>query len=295
MNLQRMRARGIRLAFGSQYNFGGPTDKYRGLARLRARLAVVYAHHTWRYVDLPRLRALKDRHAGDRRGFIICNGPSLADTDLSLLEDEITFGVNAIYLKFPEMGFAPTYHVVEDNLVAEDRSDDLNQLHDSTRLFPERVAYCLDRSPDAIRFRHCTDPATRRASPYHAYGFSPDLTQFTYPGSTVTFTCMQIAYFVGLREVYLVGADHSYEIPDRYASRDASENYVIESVEADVNHFDPSYFGEGMRWHNPKVHMMEQAYERAKAFYDDHGGKIYNATKGGKLEVFERVDYDSLF
>ena len=36
-------------------------------------------------------------------------------------------------------------------------------------------------------------------------------------------------------------------------------------------------------------------YQKAKQYADAHGIKIYNATRGGKLEVFPRVDFDSLF
>ena len=32
----------------------------------------------------------------------------------------------------------------------------------------------------------------------------------------------------------------------------------------------------------------------AKKFYEGNGRKIYNATRGGKLEVFERVDFDDI-
>ena len=38
-----------------------------------------------------------------------------------------------------------------------------------------------------------------------------------------------------------------------------------------------------------------KAYQKAKQYAETHGIKIYNATRGGKLEVFERVDFDSLF
>ena len=34
------------------------------------------------------------------------------------------------------------------------------------------------------------------------------------------------------------------------------------------------------------------AYKAAKRYADAHGVRIYNATRGGKLEVFERVDLD---
>ena len=40
---------------------------------------------------------------------------------------------------------------------------------------------------------------------------------------------------------------------------------------------------------------MVLAYKSAKKYADSHGIRIYNATRGGKLEVFERIDFDSLF
>jgi len=40
---------------------------------------------------------------------------------------------------------------------------------------------------------------------------------------------------------------------------------------------------------------MEQAYRKTKKIFEIDGRKIFNATKGGKLEVFERVDYDDIF
>ena len=37
------------------------------------------------------------------------------------------------------------------------------------------------------------------------------------------------------------------------------------------------------------------SYEAAEAYTKKHGIKIYNATRGGYLEVFERVNFDNLF
>ncbi|MBQ4379398.1 MAG: hypothetical protein II821_09430 [Treponema sp.] len=37
------------------------------------------------------------------------------------------------------------------------------------------------------------------------------------------------------------------------------------------------------------------AFFAAKRYADEHGVRILNATRGGKIEVFERVDFDSLF
>ena len=60
--------------------------------------------HPWRRESMARLAALKDIHKGER-AFIIGNGPSLKQTDLGKLKGEFTFGLNRIYLMFPELGF----------------------------------------------------------------------------------------------------------------------------------------------------------------------------------------------
>ena len=40
---------------------------------------------------------------------------------------------------------------------------------------------------------------------------------------------------------------------------------------------------------------LQTAFEAAEKLSGKYGMKLYNATRGGKLEAFERVDFDSLF
>lgn len=283
----RDRGRRQRLIYGSEYNAKNVSEKSSMLARMRAPFRIRRVFRDWPRLDSPRLRDLKDVHQNAERAFIICNGPSLNRMDLSLLRDEYTFGVNAIYLKFDTLGLRPTYYVVEDNLVAEDRASEINALRGMTKFFPVRLAFCLRRDPEVVYLNHCPESSDTR--------FSTDASQFTCGGNTVTYTCMQLAFHMGFERVYLIGADHSYVIPDRYSDLDRNENYEIESETDDPNHFDPRYFGKGYRWHNPKVHLMEESYRHARAAYEAHGRKIYNATNGGNLEVFDRVSFESLF
>jgi hypothetical protein len=233
-----------------------------------------------------RLYAYKDRHK-NQRAFILGNGPSLNRCNLKLMKDEIIFGVNSIFLNFDKMGFYPNYYVVEDVFVAEDRATEINSYHGPVKFFGNYLKYCLDDNSDTlwlnIRFRYDNYPGF----PY----FSNNALRMVWTGGTVTYICLQLAYYMGFKEVYLVGFDHSYSIPS-----DAIVNETeIVSVADDPNHFDPKYFGKGYRWHDPMVDRMEIAYCRAKEQYIASGRKIYNATMGGKLEVFERVDYNSLF
>jgi len=232
------------------------------------------------------LNTFADRYTG-RRAFIIGNGPSLQSMDLAKLKDEITFGVNNIFYNFGQMGFKPTFYVVEDKLVAEDRAEEIKALAGMTKIFGTELQYCLGGSLETIWANVIYDFRNYPGFP----NFSKDAAQCLWVGGTVSYICMQLVYYMGFSEVYLVGFDHSYTIP-----KDAKiEGNVITSVADDSNHFHPEYFGKGKRWHDPRTDRMEKAYIRAKEAFEQGGRKIYNATMGGKLEIFPRVDYWSLF
>ena len=232
------------------------------------------------------LEAFRNRHAG-QRGFILGNGPSLKQLDLSLLADEITFGVNGIFYLFEEMGFKPTYYVVEDKLFAEDRIEDVDKLSGTQRIFGDYLKYCFADRDDVIWANVRFDYREYPGFPH----FSRDAAEHLWVGGTVTYLCMQLAYFMGLREIYLIGFDHSYTIP-KDAVLDGTE---ITSTSDDPNHFHPDYFGKGRRWHQPRLDRMERGYRRALQAFQSDGRSIYNATAGGKLEIFPRMPYGSLF
>jgi hypothetical protein len=230
-----------------------------------------------------KLLALKNKYIG-RRAFIIGNGPSLRETDLSQLKNELTIASNGIFLLFDEIDFRPTFYTVEDRLVAEDRASIINTLTGMTKIFPQDLDYCLKRDRHTLYINFLRQ--------YRNFPkFSAEFDQYVYWGGTVTYLSLQLAYYLGIREVYLVGVDHSYRPK---AAVDEQQGNVITSHSNDVNHFHPDYFGPGYRWHDPKVDRMEQAYKETKSFYEANGGTVYNATLGGQLEVFPRVRYEDI-
>lgn len=236
-------------------------------------------------VNHKRLLSFKDRHKG-QRVFIIGNGPSLNKTDLSLLKDEVTIGCNGLFLIYDKMGFLPTYYTVEDTLVAEDRADVINRMHGTTKVFPSDLKYCLMPDEDTVYINFI------RPGYKNFPQFSEEFASHVYWGGTVTFLNIQLAWYLGSREVYLVGVDHSYQ---GAKEEDEKEKFTVTSRTSDVDHFHPDYFGPGFRYHDPNVERMEQGYVKAKEIFDKNGRRIYNATAGGKLEVYERADYNSLF
>ena len=100
-------------------------NAYDGMRRI-PQLPAAYLH-PWRRESIRRLAALKDAHKGER-AFVIGNGPSLKQTDLSKLKNEFTFGMNRIYLMFPELGFSTSCLVSINDLVIEQCADEMAAL-----------------------------------------------------------------------------------------------------------------------------------------------------------------------
>ena len=238
----------------------------------------------------PRLRALRDTFRHRRRCFVIGNGPSLNRTDLSQLEGEVTFCTNAFFLKFPDLTWRPTFHVVEDHLVAEDRASEINSLTGITKIYPAYLAYCLDAGPETVFINH----RARKSFP-EGFDFSKDAAAVTYTGCTVTFTCLQLAYYLGFDEIFLVGVDADYKIPETARIGETYGTSVIDMDSDDPNHFHPDYFGKGKRWHDPQTEKMIEAYTEAKKVVEASGRRIINSTVGGKLEVFPRRAFSHVF
>lgn len=221
-----------------------------------------------------------------QRCFIIGNGPSLNKLDLTKLKNEVTFGVNAIYTNYENMEFYTTYYVLEDTLVAEDRADEINQYKKSIKFIGNHLSYCIESDEKTIWINTIMDYRE-----YHDFPkFSKNALRKIWVGGTVIYQCLQLAFYMGFKEVYLIGFDHNYKIPKSVKIKGTE----LTSIQDDPNHFSKDYFGKGKRWHDPRVDRMELAYKKAKHYFEKDNRKIYNATAGGKLEVFERVNYEEI-
>ncbi len=236
--------------------------------------------HPWRRQSIARLGAYRASQTG-KRCFIIGNGPSLKKMDLSRLKGEYTFGLNRVYLLFPELGFTTTYLVVVNDLVIEQFAANILDLplpvfmawHGRRFLPPDVPA---ERLPI---FLHTT---------YTGPTFGRDARRRLWEGATVTYAALQLAYFMGFETAVLIGVDHNF-------STQGKPNTTIVSSGADPNHFNPAYFSQGVRWQLPDLETSERAYRMARAAYEADGRHVLDATVDGKLTVFPKVDYLSLF
>lgn len=226
-------------------------------------------------VSSRRLKQYHAKYGGKKRCFIIGNGPSLKNTDLSKLKGEYTFGLNRIYLLFKDLGFSTTFFVSVNKLLIGQCSEEISNLK-----IPKFISL---NAVNEIKF----DSYTQFVKPLGDPQFSTNILRGVWEGATVTYVAMQIAFYMGFDEVILIGVDHNFTTK--------GEPHKITFLKGnDNNHFSSEYF-KGMKWQLPDLKTSELAYSIAKYQFEANGKKIFDATVNGKLDVFRKVSYNSLF
>jgi hypothetical protein len=195
-----------------------------------------------------------------------------------LLKDEFTFGLNRIYLLYPELGFTTTYLVSVNDLVLEQCAVDMRQLSQPKFVTWRARQYFKDNPGTIFMDTDYTGEET----------FTTDMTARVFEGYTVTYVALQLAFYMGFKTAILIGVDHSFKTQ-------GPANKEVVSQGDDPNHFTPEYFGEGFRWQLPDLDGSESAYALARQSYSQAGRQVLDATIGGKLTIFPKADYTSLF
>ena len=200
---------------------------------------------------LHRLVRFRDCHRGERL-VLVCNGPSLNQTDFSLIRNEVSMGLNKIFLGFRRFRFYPRYYVAINRRVIDQSADQISQLNCVRFLKDMGSANPLPES--ALTYLLPSRPEER---------FHSDICDGFFEGYTVTFAALQLAFFMGFATVVIVGMDHRY-------SFEGSPNEPRELKGPDPNHFDPGYFS-GHTWDNPDLANSERFYAMARAAFEADG------------------------
>ena len=229
-----------------------------------------------------KLKKLKSIHK-NQRAFIIGNGPSLTIDDLNKLKGDITFASNKIFLAYDETTWRPTYYSVEDSLDINEYYNEIKNLSDSIKLLPFKHIKEHDIIKDAIYYPLIPNKEE------NLFECSNNLLTGIYPGASVTYSMLQIALFMGIKEIYLIGVDFNYSIPNEYNDK------ITIYHQQENNHFHKDYRKKGDLWGEPSVEKQKQSFLSAKKFADKNNIKIYNASRVSKLDIFDKINLDSLF
>lgn len=223
--------------------------------------------------DKNALPALKDKYKGQPM-LVVGNGPSLNQTPLEDFAGVPAIGMNKIDLLFSRSTWRPSMIVCANDAVVMQHKEKF-----STSEIPIWLAW---------KNRWYMPRKTNNVSYYlnrNATDFRTDLEDGVSVGHTVTFVALQLAYWMGADPVIVFGVDHSFAFSGK------AQEYVRWKG-PDVNHFDPNYFQHGSLFGNPNLETSEQQYADALRNFESDGRRIYDATIGGKLQIFPKVSLD---
>lgn len=201
-----------------------------------------------------KIESLHDAYA-EERCFIVAGGTSLAYRDLSFLKDEYTITMNLSVLQFDMLGIEPDFHIVADRnsyLLFQDIFDQLIMKRPIYKFVIGQACYTY---PDIL-----TDEWTCFSPAVHMY-ITEDQLQFAenpmlegfYAGDTVAYTALQLAYYLGFKEVNIIGMDMDV---CRYRGRRYFHSYDL--------HRHPDY-------HHPLIRSLEdQTQDLAVNLMDYH-------------------------
>lgn len=233
---------------------------------------------------LKKLKGIKGKYQGEKC-FIIGNGPSLRLKDLERLSGYITMGCNEILDLYSRTDWRPTCFFIIDAQVVLDYIHDVDDL--------EYILSNCDMLFSAVNNNIFDQYHNRRGDIYFlntrrrndASRFSDQADKVVYDSGTTLYSMFQVAVYMGIKEIYLLGVDNTFR-------KEIYEDGTLAINEEIQDHMElmncPS---EGIYYKD----LIEAVFRKAKEYADSHGIKVFNATRGGCLEVFERVDFDSLF
>lgn len=233
------------------------------------------------------LGELEDQYKGQhKRIFVVATGPSLRIEDLEWLEknQEISISFNGIFKMFDKVDWRPDYYVMDDYWLY--RSYKKKKFDIQFEKFAKNKVILSEPMKKELDYDYDTKKIGFVPMCYYdhwftnkseRYNYSRDLKNGHYDLYTVTNLAINLADYMGVEEVYLLGVDCSFASGALHCG-EAEENQEKKNIEK----------------------LLEQENAQRRGYHELHkritpnGIRIYNATRGGLLEEFERVDMDKL-
>ena len=239
-------------------------------------------------------------HAG-QRCFILGTGPSINKQDLKPLRNEICIAVSEFYLHPDISTISPAYHVEAPNHAPYDFGGIRTGFERYKKYYSDNVKFFFGYTPYKYSFLNFLEQNPKFKNDnicFLNYNYAPvldesnycktalwDITKRLFGARTVIYTAIQLASYMGFSNIYLLGCDHDY-----LSSFDhrRSLHFYDDSQSA---------IDDGLEWPNKEqlflsLHHRWQHYRLMQQYLTQKGQSIFNATHGGMLDVFPRVDLD---
>lgn len=224
-----------------------------------------------------KIEAYKNKYAGERC-FIVATGPSIKAEDLDKLEEkqEFCFSMNKIFYGFEKTSWRPGIYVGEDSNLLKYYGEEIRKNINGPKFLADTYNNEIDYGELVYTF-HMSYPEKEERP-----GYGEDFSYGYVSGYSVVFACIYLAIYMGFNQLYIIGADMNYS-----HDMSSSENHFYGDKDTiskkDVTINQPFFFD-----------TVHRNYEFARLFAEARNVQIYNATRGGRLEAFERVNFDEL-
>ena len=206
---------------------------------------------------------------------VVGNGPSLLNTPLEKFSSFPSIGMNKIDMLYDKTSWRPSVIISSNNLVVKQHSSAYEEADTPLFLSWKARKFLSEALRSKVNFFLTKSDSS----------FSKDFSEGVGASGTVTYAALQLAFYMGAQRVILFGVDHNFKY-------EGSPHEVAKMKEVDSNHFDPNYFAKGQYWGIPNLDASEKGYEAARRIFEAHGRSILDATVGGKLQVFKKINLD---
>lgn len=191
------------------------------------------------------LTDFKDLHSS-KHCFIISSGTSLKGLDLEPLNRRITFGLNRSFLAFPHS----YYHCVFDHRLWELYPEEIKQ---------SRFLFTLEDRPSGIPIKLLGSE-----------GFSWNLAEGIYSGYTISYFALQVAVYMGFKEIYFLGLD-------------------LKNTEKETHFFGHDF--NSANHDQTEFPKMMDSFNKIAPILKERGINVYNCSPISALKCFPYVDY----
>lgn len=241
---------------------------------------ILARNHVYLNSNIKKLASYKDKHKGERV-FLIGTGPSLKAEDLEMIRNEYSIGCNMVYKIYSQTSWRPTYHCVTDRNYGIRLSEELSRKITVPFFVPKSTYVRMKQHPqNSIWISDIYEQDT--------YEVTGDMLSYCRVQGTVMGFMIELAIFMGFEEIYLLGVDctSSFQKKGHFVKDYVPENLNKENeqrLRADDNLTKEQAAARS-------IDRSISAYKTIQEFVMQTGkAKVYNATRGGALEVFPRV------
>lgn len=238
-------------------------------------------------------KELANRHAGERC-FILCTGPSIKNQDLSRLAGELVISVSNAYLHKDFALYRPKYHCVPQITYGlMTHQDVVSWFEDMHRRIGDAEMVLANSERELVAERRLFPGRTvhylnMRGDPRESEAI--DLTGEVLSPQSVPIMASMLALYMGCKEIYLLGTDHDQFLTGKYTY--FYEKSPVSGKDSTVN---PDGTVSSNRYDEFHAYArLWQQYRWLRLVAKQMGATIYNASYGGALDEFDRVDYDGM-